>query len=465
MPPVSIEESIRTEAGRLLVEDCSAVELAERFGTPLFAYSERQLRSNYQRIHGAFQSNWPTAVHVLYAIKANFTLAVSRVLFSEGAGADVFTEGELYGALVAGAAPHQISINGSLKTRELLEQGIAAGACINIDVVDELHEVAELARELGRTAVVSFRAKPTYDELDRYPSVPSPYQKGERIGIGQWISENKWGLTPDEATTLIREAISLPELELKGIHSHVGRHHSYAEMFRDMVPGLVRWIATVVEATGWMPRTVDLGGGFTQGRDPLFRGGAHEPEPPAPAIDDVAATVCETFRSELEAHGLEVPELELEPGRFLVTNTAVLLATVGPVKHQPGVGVETWVNVDASVAHFPGPEFFDARHEVLVSDRADEEGTERSAIVGPSCYEDLLAWGRPLPRMETGDLIGFLDAGGYSEAFASNVNAIPRPAAVLVSGSRAELIKRRETPQDIFGRDRMPAALYRHDSP
>lgn len=465
MLSVSIEEAIGPKAGRLVVEDCAAEDLAKQFGTPLFAYSERQLRTNYRRIHGAFQSNWPKPVHVLYAIKANFTLAVSRVLFSEGAGADVFTEGELHGALLAGAAPEQISINGSLKPRELLEQGIAAGACINIDVVDELHDVAAVARALGRTAVVSFRAKPGYDELEAYESVPSPYQKGQRIGIGQWIAENKWGLTPAEAVALVREASSLPELALKGIHSHVGRHHSYAEMFRDMVPGLVRWIATVVEETGWTPSTVDLGGGFTQGRDPLFRGGAHAAEPPAPAIDDVAAIVCETFLSELKGHGLEVPQLELEPGRFLVTNSAVLLATVGPVKRQPGVGVETWVNVDASVAHFPGPEFMDARHEVLVADRADEQATQDSAIVGPSCYEDLLAWGRPLPRMETGDLIGFLDAGGYSDAFASNVNAIPRPAAVLVSGSQVELIKRRETALDIFGRDRLPAALYRRTSP
>jgi diaminopimelate decarboxylase len=460
MSVVALDEFIRPEAGRLLVEECDAEELAREFGTPLFAYSEQQLRANYRRIHHAFQSRWAKPVHVLYAIKSNFTLAVSSVLFSEGAGADVFTEGELYGALVAGAAPADVSVNGSLKTRPLLEQAIAAGACINIDVVDELELVAGIARDLGRTAVVSFRAKPTYDELERYPSVPSPYQHGERIGMGQWIAENKWGLTESEAVELIREASALSEVTLKGIHSHVGRHHSYAEMFRDMVPGLVRWIAAVVEATGWQPRTVDLGGGFTQGRDPLFRGGANEPEPPAPAIDDVAAMMCETMQSELEQAGLDLPEIELEPGRFLVTNSGVLLARVGPVKRQPGVGVETWVNVDASVAHFPLPEFMDSRHEVFVVSRTDDEPSENAAIVGPSCYEDLLAWGRPLPHMEAGDLIGFLDAGGYSDAFASNVNVIPRPAAVLVSGARAELIKRRETALDIFARDRLPGRLY-----
>jgi diaminopimelate decarboxylase len=465
MPAVAIDEFIRPEAGRLMVEDCDTEQLAREFGTPLFAYSERQLRTNYRRIHGAFQSRWPKRVHVLYAIKSNFTLGVSRVLFSEGAGADVFTEGELYGALIAGASPTDVSVNGSMKTRTLLEQAVAAGACINVDVVDELHQVAGAAAEVGRPATVSFRAKPTYDELDRYPSVPSPYQKGERIGIGQWIAENKWGLTQPEAVELIREASTLPEISLKGIHSHVGRHHSYAEMFRDMVPGLVRWIAGVVEETGWKPRTVDLGGGFTQGRDPLFRGGASEPEPPAPAIDDVAEMMCESMQSQLEEHGLELPELELEPGRFLVTNSAVLLATVGPVKHQPGVGVETWVNVDASVAHFPLPEFMDSRHEVFVAGRADDVPSHESAIVGPSCYEDLLAWGRPLPRMQSGDVIGFLDAGGYSDAFASNVNVIPRPAAVLVSGARAEVIKRRETPLDIFARDRLPGQLYASRAP
>ena len=143
----------------------------------------------------------------------------------------------------------------------------------------------------------------------------------------------------------------------------------------------------------------------------------------------------------------------------------MLLATVGPVKHQPGVGGETWVNVDASVAHFPLPEFMDSRHEVFVAGRAAADPSQHSAIVGPSCYEDLLAWGRPLPRMERGDVIAFLDAGGYSDAFASNVNVIPRPAAVLVSGSRAEVIKRRETAMDIFARDRLPGQLYAGPAP
>jgi diaminopimelate decarboxylase len=460
MDAVMTDEFIRSRAGRLMVEECHAADLAARFGTPLFAYSEGQLRANYRSFHDAFQSNWPKKVRVLYAIKSNFTLAVSRVLFSEGAGADVFTEGELYGALVAGASPELISVNGSLKGRGLLEQAIAAGATVNIDVADELDDIAAVARDLGREALINIRAKPVYDELDRFPSVPSPYQKGERIGIGQWISENKWGLTTAEAVALVREAGSLTEVRLRGVHSHVGRHHSYAEMFRDMVPGLVRWIAAVMEETGWVPEIVDLGGGFTQGRDPLFRGGASEPEPPAPAIEEVAAMVCEAMRSELERGGVEIPELEFEPGRFLVANSAALLATVGPIKQQPGVGIETWANVDASVAHFPGPEFMDARHEVVVVDRADEGGSEHYAIVGPSCYEDLLAWGRPLPRIEKGDLIAFLDAGGYSDAFSSNVNAIPRPAAVLVTGNRVELIKRPETALDIFSRDRIPAHLY-----
>jgi diaminopimelate decarboxylase len=465
MTVMSLDEFIRPTSGELTIESCRAKELAVRFGTPLFVFSEQQLRENYRRFHAAFQSRWPRPVHVLYAIKANFTLAVSRVLFLEGAGADVFTEGELHAALTAGARPGMISVNGSLKPESLLEQAIAAGACINIDVVSELGQISAVAERLERTAVVSVRAKPEYTELDSYLSVPSPYQKGERIGIGQWILENKWGLTVTEAVPLIEEARRNPHIRLKGVHSHVGRHHSFASMFGDMVPGLTRWIGAVVRETGWSPTTLDFGGGFTQGRDPLFRGGANDPEPPAPRIDDVAELVCETLRSELAREAVEPPELELEPGRFLVTNAAVLLATVGPIKEQPGTGIEKWVNVDASVAHLPGPEFADALHEVVVTDRADAPAEDSYAIVGPSCYEDLLAWGRPLPNVRPGDVIAFLDAGGYSDAFSSNVNAIPRPAAVLVSGGHVHEIKRRETVLDIFGRDRIPGHLYAVGSP
>lgn len=451
-------EAIRVEDGRLMVEDCAAGELARTHGTPLFVYSEARLRENYHAIHGAFATRWPAPVRILYAVKANLALALRRVLAREGAGADVFGAGELHAALTTGG-DGVVALNGSLKPPELLRGAIAAGARINVDVVEEMAAIEAIARELGIGAQVGVRAKPDYRELEAYESVPSPYRDGRRIGLGTWILDNKWGLTVEEAVEAVRLAQRSDHLTLVGVHSHVGRHYAQQGAFAAAVPGLVRWVAAVRDATGWAPSALDLGGGFADRRDPLFRVGgdapAHRPEP----IETVAEGVTAALRAALSDAGLPTPALELEPGRFLLSSAGLLLAAVGPIKRQGAYG--TWVNVDASVAHFPGPELFESRHEVLLVDRADApRTTERCAIVGPSCWEDLLAYDQPLPALGTGDVVAFLDAGAYGESFGGNSNAIGRPASVLVSGGEAEEIRRRETVQDVFARDRVPERLW-----
>jgi diaminopimelate decarboxylase len=448
---------IRAEGDRLMIEGRAAGDLAGEFGTPLFVFSEETLRRNYREIHGAFGAAWPEPVHVLYALKANLSLALARVLADEGAGADVFTDGELHAALAAGIAGDKIALNGSLKPPDLVRQGLIAGAQLNVDVVEEVDLIARVAAELGVTARLGVRAKPSYEELERYQSVPSPYRHGRHVGLGTWIADNKWGLTVDEAVEVVRVAQQDERVDLAGVHTHVGRHYAEQGMFDAAVPGLVRWLAGVRDATSWAPRRLDLGGGFAHDRDPLFLGSAGVPEQRITPIAEVAASLCATLRSALESAGLPLPELELEPGRFLVTSAGVLLATVGPIKRQGELG--TWVNVDASVAHFPGPEMTENRHEVVLVERASAPEGERQAIVGPSCWEDLLAYDQRLPALAPGDVIAFLDAGAYAESYGGNVNAIGRPANVLVSGAIAEEIKRRETVQDVFARDLIPARL------
>jgi len=455
----------------LQVEQVDLAQLAEQFGTPLFVVSESRLRANYRRIRDAFAASWGGSVNVMFAIKTNYSLAVRRILSQEGAGGDAFGPGELMATLVAGTDPARTSLGGSGKATAAIHEAVARGVRITVDALDELPRIAAAARDSGRRAVLTLRSKPRLDELNDYRSVASPYRMGAEIPLGDWVWDNKWGLTLEEACEAVRLIEAAPELDARGVHSHVGRHYGYTPQYVAAVPGLVRWIAELRDQTGWAPAWVNLGGGWAMEDDPVLRGpgsqrlaGGH-PEMwahPRGPIEEIAGEVCAELRRRLAEANLDVPVIELEPGRYIVTDAVLLLSRVVSVKNQPGIA--RYINVDASVAHFPIPELQDAANPVVVVDRLAEPLDGATAIVGPSCFEDLLSWGRPLPVLEAGDLIAFLGAGACADSYSATTNAIPRPAVVLVADDRADLIKRRETIQDIFNRDQIPERLW-HTSP
>jgi diaminopimelate decarboxylase len=318
--------------------------------------------------------------------------------------------------------------------------------------------------------VITLRAKARLDELNDFESAPSPYRHGATAPLGDWVWENKWGLTVDEAEQALGFIQSAPGLQARGVHSHVGRHYGYACQYVAALPGLVRWIAAVRDRTGWTPDFLNLGGGWAQESDPVMRGpgsrhgaGGHPElwDHPRGPIEEIAAQVCGRLRELLADARLAITGLELEPGRYIVTDAVVLLARVVSVKAQPGAA--TYVNVDASVAHFPIAEVQDLDNIIVIADRAGLPGVSSDiAIVGPSCFEDLLAWGRPIPAgIRSGDVLAFLDAGACADSYSGTTNALPRPAVVLVGDGQAEVVKRRETVQDIFARDSIPARLWR----
>jgi diaminopimelate decarboxylase len=459
---------LHREGGRLLVEQADTGQLARQFGTPLFVVSESRLRANYRRIRDAFTAAWAGPVNVMFAIKTNYALAIRRILTQEGAGGDAFGTGELMATLAAGTDPERTSLGGSGKPAAAIHEAVARGVRITVDALDELPLIAEAARASGRRAVLTLRSKPSLDELNLYRSVASPYRMGAEIPLGDWILDNKWGLTIEEACEALRIINSAPELQARGVHSHVGRHYGFGPQYVAAVPGLVRWIAAVRDRTGWAPDWVDLGGGWAAEDDPVLRGpgsqrqaGGHPElwQHPRGPIEEIAADVCTELRRRLAEASLDIPALEIEPGRYIVTDAVILLARVTSVKNQPGIA--RYINVDASVAHFPIPELQDAAIPVVLAEREADPQDDQAAIVGPSCFEDLLSWGQRLPAMQPGDLVAFFEAGACADAYSATTNAIPRPAVVLICGDRAELIKRRETVQDIFSRDQIPARLWR----
>jgi len=456
----TLDECLSVRGGHLFVEGCDAVELARRFGTPVFVVSEDQLRRNARRFRSAFGSRWPEgSVNVLASIKANFTLALRRILTQEGLGCDTFGPGELEAALRCGVEPALISVNGSAKPPELLERAIGTGARITLDSVREIELVRALARRLGVRATVRFRLRPDYAELTQ----PSEFAE-EDVPIRAFAQAYKPGIPTADLLEAGPAALEAPELDVSGVHVHLGRHHHRTEVWRGMVRGSVACLAELSHAWGgWAPREIDLGGGYATRRDPTgraLRRGAERPEL-VPTVEEYAEAVTSTLREELHRHRLGPAgiTLEVEPGRAMYADAGVHLATVVNVKREVGREPERWVELDTTEAFLADVNIEHDRFVTLVANRADGATDEPVDVVGMSCGFDVLGTSVALPRVEPGDVLAFLDTGAYQDATASNFNALPRPATVLVCEDSAEIVKRAETVDDVFRRDVVPTRL------
>lgn len=245
----------------------------------------------------------------------------------------------------------------------------------------------------------------------------------------------------------------MKHIALKGLHFHLGRHTNKVEHFKLMVEGIIDFAVQLREKTGWAPTILDLGGGYAHGSDPEGQGKTEGAFP----IEDYAELMVTTLRDSLKKNNLPEPELELEPGRHIVGNTAVLLSRVGVIKEVPGL--KKWVNVDASTNQLQRILLANYYYQPIVANKALHPPEEVVDIVGPLCILDILAGNRKMPRIERGDLIAFLEAGMYAESVSNHFNGIPRPATVLVCGKMVDIIKERETVQDVFAHHRIPLRL------
>jgi diaminopimelate decarboxylase len=492
-----IDECLSVRDGVLHVEEASALDLVARFGSPLFVMSEAQLRGNVRRFHAAFQARWPDGpVDVMPAFKANTTLATRRVLTQEGAGADVYSEGELHGALVAGVAPERISVNGGGKSESLIRRCVRAGVRITVEDLDEPELIDRVAREEGRVAKVRLRVKPNLPRLWRLTDFSHEF-----ASIDMGIQAYKSGIPAQYLPELGRRVLALPGLELVGLHVHIGRHHPSTWFWRGVARGFARLVIELSRAWGgWRPQELDLGGGFAARRDPHNKLGVrpdvlltalsyplelalHLLGPRirygalsaliekvmarlpttrrAPGVEAYAEALLGTLRPALLRHfgSLEGVRLQVEPGRSLYGDAGVHLTRVKKVKRQTDPVRLQWILTDTTSFFLTGGALEYNVHDFIVANRADAPVVEVADVVGHSCYADRILPFVRVPAVEVGDTIALLDTGAYQEVSASNFNALPRPPVVLVHGADAEVIRRGETLEDVYRRDVVPARL------
>lgn len=399
--------------GQLFAEDVPLSAIAERFGTPTYVYSRAHLTQQYRAYADALAG---VPHRVCFAVKANSNLAVLNVLARLGAGFDIVSRGELERVLAAGGDPAKVVFSGVGKTREDMRRALEVGVhCFNVESDVELERLQAVAAELGVKAPVSLRVNPDVDAQTH------PY-------IATGLKENKFGIAIDAAEAVYARAAQLPNLDVIGVDCHIGSQLTSLEPFLDALDRLLALVDRLA-ARGIAIRHLDLGGGLgVRYRDET---------PPEPG---------EYIRALRERLGNRPLALVFEPGRNIAANAGVLLTRVEYLKHTQD---KDFAIVDAAMNDLIRPALYQAWMDVTPVVARDGEARTYD-LVGPICETgDFLAKDRSL-ALEEGDLLAVRSAGAYGFVMSSNYNTRGRAAEVLVDGSAAHEVRRRETLQELF---------------
>ena len=428
MPPHTLHEgleALRDDRASDPAALSAVSRLATEFGTPLYVYDTAAITSRFRALKGAFAPRFPK-LRLHYALKANGSLAIGRILRSEGAFPEVVSIGEIATALRAGWRGEDVLFTSSSKTPAEIAKTIEIGAGLNADSRDELEQASVAAVKAGRTVRLSFRLNPGVDPDTLH-----------HINTG--IPESKFGVHLDggDALAAYARAKELPGVAIAGIHCHIGSQIADPAGYEKTARKMLAFVKELKETLGIRLDFVDLGGGI---------GVPYKDGEPVMTPETLAAALQPIWREGVAAAGYE-PALWLEPGRFLVAASGFLVTRVNTVKTTP---LRTFVNVDAGSNTLLRPALYAAYHRARVV--AATPGPPRLLdVAGDVCETgDILAEARTLPLPAAGDHVVFLDAGAYGFAMASVYNARPLPAEVLVDGDAARLIRRRGTVDDLF---------------
>lgn len=402
--------------GKLYCEGVPLEQLAADYGTPLYIYSSQSIVAGYRDLDRSFSA----VDHLIaYSVKANGNLSILELLAAQGAGADIVSGGELYRALRAGIPADRIVFSGVGKTEAELAAALEAGIYgFNIESAEELRTLARLARSFGVEAPVALRINPDIQS-------PTPH---EYTRTGHLAS--KFGIPSARALDLYREAVSLPGIHVRGIAAHIGSQIEEVEPYRLTLLQLLE-LVEVLRLEGIQLEYLDLGGGFGI---------------PYGEAGGLAATeLAEVIVPYLQSTGLR---LVLEPGRYIVGPAGVLVTSVQVIKEMGG---KTFVVMDAGMNDLLRPSYYDGYHRIEPVEQRSGRPTVQVDVVGPICETgDFLALDRAIELPQIGELLAIKTVGAYGFSMASQYNARPRPAEVLVTGDRSRIIRRRESYEDLI---------------
>lgn len=427
---------------RLFLAGCDLTALAQEHGTPLYVYDERYIREQCRAFRNAMEAYAPAGGRVFYASKAFSTTAMCRIVEQEGLGLDVVSGGELYTAHAAGFPMERVTLHGNVKTRAEIEMALEYG--VGRYIIDSLTEISllqELAARRGQRIGVIIRLNPGID-AHTFRAVQTA-RTDCKFGLG---------ISDGEALEALKRIVRCPNLELLGLHTHIGSQIFETEPFLQAVNCLTDFAVLAAMVTGVPTREMVVGGGFgvryTQ-QDPL----SLDPR-------DAVREICRYLQRACAAKGIPTPRLAIEPGRAIVAEAGAALYTVCAVKEIPGV--RKYVSLDGGMSDNPRVALYGARYQALIANRADERPTETVALAGRACESgDMFGYDFMLPRAEAGDIVMIPTAGAYQYSMASNYNRVPLPKVLLLKNGAARTIVERQRYEDITQYDRLPGDLKR----
>jgi diaminopimelate decarboxylase len=421
--------------GRLSVGGCLLSELARSYGTPLYVLDEVTLRASCRAYRQALEAHYPGPSLALYASKANSSVALTALVAAEGLGLDAVSAGELLTALRGGMPPERIVLHGNNKSRDELALAARRGVTVVLDNWRDIELLTELAPGLPRPVRLMLRFTPGIE-----------CHTHEYIRTGHL--DSKFGFDPDQLEAVLRHLAGCSWGRLTGLHAHIGSQIFELQPHRDLA-GVMADALALARSLGHPVSDVNVGGGlgirYVAGDDP-------------PGIEEWVRAVAEALVQACRQRGLELPRLLCEPGRSLVATAGVTLYEVGSRKQIPGI--RTYLAVDGGMSDNPRPITYQSQYTAVLADCPGAEASETVTVAGKHCESgDVLLKDVALPPATAGDVIAVFATGAYNASMASNYNRIPRPAAVLVAGGLADVVQRREQPEDLLRHDVLPARL------
>lgn len=421
------------DRNHLVIGEHDTVELAKKYGTPLYVLDEDLIRKNCRIYKEAIDKYYNGNGMVLYANKAFCSLYTFKVTEEEGLGGDVVSGGELYTAIKAGFPMERLFFHGNNKTRDEIELAVSHGVGhIVVDNVYELELLNEIAGAHNTVQPVMFRIKPGIDAHTH-----------DFVRTGQIDSKFGVALENGEAFEIIEKAMQYPNIKVDGVHCHIGSQIFDIDPFCEAAEVMLNFIGDLKDKLGLEIDILNLGGGFgimyTEKDDPI-------------AYDEYIRAVSEVVKRTAAERGVKMPMIVMEPGRSIIAPAGITLYTVGGVKDIKNV--RKYISVDGGMGDNPRYILYESEYKAVAANNASAEPTEKVTVAGKCCESgDLLLKDTMLPPVSVGDTLAVLATGAYNYSMASNYNRIPRPAVVAVKGNESKVVVKRETYDQLIEND------------
>ena len=424
--------SINSE-NHLVIGQHDTVELAKKFGTPLYVLDEDLMRDNCRAYKNAIDTYYDGHGLVLFASKALCTMYTGRLVAEEGLGADVVSGGELYTLYKAGFPMEKVFFHGNNKTPDEIELALNCGVGhIVVDNKYELELLNRIANEKNVKQRILFRIKPGIDAHTH-----------DFVKTGQIDSKFGVALENGEAYEIHKLALSMSNIQIDGVHCHIGSQIFDVEPFCEAAKVMIGFIADLYDKLGIKVNILNLGGGFG-----IKYTATDDPIAPSEYIHKVTNVVKELAQEK----GIDLPFLVFEPGRSIVASAGITLYTVGCVKEIENV--RTYVSIDGGMCDNPRYILYGSKYTAVLANNASAEPVAPVTIAGKCCESgDLIQEHIMMPEIRVGDTLAVLATGAYNYSMSSNYNRIPRPPIVMVSGNEAKIIVKRETYDDLIKND------------